>query len=504
MKMQNEILKMLRYFCLLCVIVFGLMAIVGTGGGGGEDDNTTPIANISSPLNDSTYNEGDTITFSGTGSDEEDGTLTGSSLVWTSSLDGEIGTGTSFTRNDLSAGIHDAITLTATDSNTAAGTDSIGITVNTITTAPSTPTNVAATAGNEQVTISWDSVTDATSYNIYWSISSGVTIDTGTEISGITTTSYTHSGRTNGTTYYYVVTAENDYGESDESDQDSATPSGTDSKLPDTGQTQSYTTTFGEDSDYTIDPPSYTDNSDGTITDNVTGLIWQKEDDDITRNWDDAVTCCNDLTLASYTDWRLPSEYELMSIVNCNTYGPSINTFYFSGTNESYYWSSTTSAGNSSSAWFVDFDYGYVDFSTKSFPGYVRCVRGQELSFGNFTDNDNGTVTDNNTGLIWQQGEGGKKTWEDAITYCEDLSLAGYTDWRLPNKNELNSIIDYEIYDPAIDTNFFSNVYASYYWSSTTYVSSSSSAWGVYFYDGYVDGGDKSGSNYVRCVRAGQ
>jgi hypothetical protein len=88
----------------------------------------------------------------------------------------------------------------------------------------SAPTNVIATAGNEQVTISWNSVADATSYNIYWSTNSGVTKETGTEIPGITTTSYPHMGLTNGTTYYYVVTAANSQGESDESSEVDETP----------------------------------------------------------------------------------------------------------------------------------------------------------------------------------------------------------------------------------------------------------------------------------------
>jgi hypothetical protein len=275
-------------------------------------------------------------------------------------------------------------------------------------------------------------------------------------------------------------------------------------KLPDTGQTQSYTNTFGEDSDYTINPPSYTENGDGTITDNVTGLMWQKEDDDIYRTWDDAVSCCNDLTLASFSDWRLPSEYELMSIVNCDTYNPSIDTT-FPGTNAPSYWSSITNAHNSSGAWNVDFDYGCVYNHNKSNYYYVRCVRGQELSFGNFTDNGDDTVTDYNTELMWQQGEGGKKVWEDALIYCEDLSLAEYDDWRLPNRNELNSIIDYKLYSPAIDKNFFPGATASSYWSSTTYAYDSSVAWDVIFdYGNVYNGSNKSVSNYVRCVRGGQ
>jgi len=89
--------------------------------------------------------------------------------------------------------------------------------------APSAPTGVTATAGNGQVSISWSSVSGATSYNIYWSTSSGVTKTTGTKITGVTSP-YTHTGLTNGTTYYYVGTQVNSYGESSESNQVSGTP----------------------------------------------------------------------------------------------------------------------------------------------------------------------------------------------------------------------------------------------------------------------------------------
>ena len=147
-------------------------------------------------------------------------------------------------------------------------------------------------------------------------------------------------------------------------------------KLPDTGQITSYTATFGEDSDYSINPPSYTDNGNGTVTDNVTGLMWQQEDDETTRIWDDAVSYCNNLTLAGYTDWWLPSKKELMSIVDYEIFSPSIDITYFPGTNASNYWSSTSSAGNSSYAWYVYFYDGYVDSRVKSYSYYARCVRG--------------------------------------------------------------------------------------------------------------------------------
>ena len=123
---------------------------------------------------------------------------------------------------------------------------------------------------------------------------------------------------------------------------------------------------------------------------------------------------------------------------------------------------------------------------------------------GDFTDHGNKTVTDANTGLMWQQGEGGEKTWEDAIAYCEGLSLAVYTDWRLPNKEELKSITDDTLNNPAIDTNFFPDAHASNYWSSSSVASLSSSAWYVSFSSGLVGYYGGLHQYYVRCVRAGQ
>ena len=153
------------------------------------------------------------------------------------------------------------------------------------------------------------------------------------------------------------------------------------------------------------------------------------------------------------------------------------------------------------------FGSGHVQYGYKGVTCYVRCVRDGQLNFGNFQDNGNGTVTDKSTGLMWQQGEPGTMSWGAALDYCEGLTLprGGYSDWRLPNIIELESITDDTVFAPAIDTNAFPNAVASVYRSSTTQAYSPYyMAWGVDFYDGSVYGYYKGDFDYVRCVRAGQ
>jgi hypothetical protein len=120
-----------------------------------------------------------------------------------------------------------------------------------------------------------------------------------------------------------------------------------------------------------------------------------------------------------------------------------------------------------------------------------------------FSKSDN-IVTDSTTGLQWQDDAvGNTMPWEEAIAYCKALELDTYSDWRLPNVNELKTIVDRSKYNPAIVSGF-TNFGSSYYWSSTSYKYRTGSAWIVNFDDGYVGSYDKSGSNYVRCVRAGE
>ena len=129
-----------------------------------------------------------------------------------------------------------------------------------------------------------------------------------------------------------------------------------------------------------------------------------------------------------------------------------------------------------------------------------------------FSRDSNGIVKDSVTGLFWQddytdnQGYIKSAKWEDAINYCERLRLGGYNDWRLPNKKELLSIIDYDMNTPAISSSFQNTKYINAgYWSSTTASGPKGYAWYVKFYWGQMsEGGNKSLSyNWVRCVRGG-
>ncbi|MFH1259701.1 MAG: DUF1566 domain-containing protein [Elusimicrobiota bacterium] len=119
--------------------------------------------------------------------------------------------------------------------------------------------------------------------------------------------------------------------------------------------------------------------------------------------------------------------------------------------------------------------------------------------------NVSSVTVDNRTGLMWATDAGlvASSSWTVAITNCENLSYAGYTDWRLPNVKELMSIVNYQNYNPSIDTTKFRNTVSNYYWTSTTYAAPTTNAWVVGFSDGFVDYGDKTGTYYVRPVRGG-
>jgi len=265
-------------------------------------------------------------------------------------------------------------------------------------------------------------------------------------------------------------------------------------------------------------PDTTTQTDDWLMTrDNVTGLIWEIKTDDVTIHdkdntytWydstEDFINALNAENFGGFSDWRMPTVKELSSLVNSGTYYPTIDNTWFPHTMSTLYWSSTTIVGYTDRAGLVSFYSGYVYGNNKSLSYYVRAVRaGQSGSLGDLVDNGDGTVTDPNTDLMWQQATApGTYTWEDALSYCETLSLGGFSDWRLPNRNELQTLVDYSRYDPAIDPIMASGTMSFYYWSSTTSAYNTNYSWLVYFSYGDVSNTKKSSSYYVRAVRAGQ
>lgn len=283
-------------------------------------------------------------------------------------------------------------------------------------------------------------------------------------------------------------------------------------------------------------PVSYTSGND-LVTDVSTGLLWQ-DDESIKKPWvtkdnyeagnyfdtsgDTAATYCSDLLLIG-GGWRLPTIQELKSLVDYGQHDPSITPDLFNNINHEYlskYWSSTTAASTTAApttydlfARTVTFYDGSVGNVDKDWNYNVRCVQDGNMMPSNLSrDESSKIVTDWTTGLQWQDDESADTTrlsWEEAIDYCENtLTLGGWLDWRMPNANELFSIMDHSRRDPAIDTSVFVNTDISLTtptWTSTTNHSATEKAWGVYFGTGlFLSGGTKTFTYNVRCVRGGE
>jgi hypothetical protein len=273
------------------------------------------------------------------------------------------------------------------------------------------------------------------------------------------------------------------------------------------------------------------------VKDNLTGLIWPKNGNlpNDYKTWDQAIDFANDLTLCGYSDWRLPNLNELKSLPNADK--PTLAWLNSQGFVNIMpgYWSSTTLAGNNDIKFYVSMDYGHIVFLYSYQWDYVLPVRsgqsdnadplypaniwktGQKISYGigddgdlergvswpnpRFTDKSNGTVVDNLTGLMWTKDTnapgpsectpGTYKTWEETLNFLKCLNIhnfLGYNDWRMPNKNELQSLLDYSNYNPALQSGHpFTNFPITPFWSSTTctwntsYVDVLSYGWGGIF-----------------------
>jgi hypothetical protein len=258
-------------------------------------------------------------------------------------------------------------------------------------------------------------------------------------------------------------------------------------RLPDTGENTSYTSTFGEDNDYTINAPFFSILPSGVVVDTVTGLMWQQVDGG-EMTIDKALVYCDTLSLAGFTNWRLPSAHEAFSILNHQYANPSLLTSVFPVSAAEYWWSADRQYNDTNKIWATNAGGGIGNHlrtetisagGTKKF--HVRAVRDiatPSIIASAFTDNGNQTITDNLTQLMWQKNpRQDSMTWEDALQYADTFQFAGYADWRLPNIKELESLNDEKRGNPSINKTFFPTIITGKYFSSTTLPNQTTKAW---------------------------
>jgi hypothetical protein len=251
---------------------------------------------------------------------------------------------------------------------------------------------------------------------------------------------------------------------------------------------------------YTISGPTGSD----IVTDNNTGLIWPRNFLTATNpyNWEEAKTYCKGLNYAGQTDWRIPTRKELATLPDYGRSNPAIDTAVFLGTKLSAYWSSLSYVDNAFYAWGVNLGNGGSFYYKKTNDQNIHCVRSDEWNpestFSESTVSGKVVVTDSRTGLIWQKEYSDMLVWGNALSYCENSTYAGYADWRLPNIEELKTLINDSMSDPASS---FPGMPTSYFWSSTSNVGSTNNAWYVNFSGGSVANHNKADLTYARCVR---
>ncbi|MFI3281799.1 MAG: DUF1566 domain-containing protein [Rikenellaceae bacterium] len=284
---------------------------------------------------------------------------------------------------------------------------------------------------------------------------------------------------------------------------------------------------YGQDAQYKGNAASYTDNGDGTITDNVTGLMWQKGFE--VMSLPEAQKAVDKFKLAGHSDWRIPSIKEAYSLILFSGSDvspqlsnskdmpgtPFIDMDYFDfkyGANgnrdiDSQMATSTLYVGSTERENLL-FGVNFADGRIKGYglkfgggdkPFMVRFVRGAEYGVNDFADNGDGTITDKATELVWSKEDSKKAmNWREALAYAEEMNsqnYLGHSDWRVPNAKELQSIVDYSrsplstssaAIDPIFEVSSIKDESGvddfPFYWTSTTHENSGGSTGGAGIY----------------------
>ena len=254
------------------------------------------------------------------------------------------------------------------------------------------------------------------------------------------------------------------------------------------------------------------------VFDHNTGLTWEQSPSSIVTSWGMRARHCNQLTgnfgtdgFAQIKDWRVPNQLELVTIVDISRYSPATNPNFtgMPNTNTALWTNGARQFGNATQPFSFDAAGGWYSYEEReniSCP--VICVSGDELATAAsddfVTSSDSLTVTDNKTGLMWQKEYVSGKLWQQALAYCQSLNEEGYggysTGWRLPNKNELASLLDPSKSDKPFSN--FPDMPDENFCSSSTNAEKPVFAWSVSFKSGGVLRSQfKTNECFVRCVR---
>jgi hypothetical protein len=319
---------------------------------------------------------------------------------------------------------------------------------------------------------------------------------------------YTYPSETFGVNYLAMVDETSASIDTAKAYLDSHFGIGTSYNLKATGQTTSYA--GFDDGAYKKGVAStYTRDANAIVTDSATGFMWQ--DDAIvtsaTYTQAEAIEYCNVLGLGGYTDWRLPTAAEISMMTDYSASIPAMNSVFQNVVSEiagMHLWSSTTTVGFTNYGWVMRDNVGGVEYTDYTHSYNARCVRGTAKPTTSLTrDATKEVVTDAATNLMWQDDSTAASityAWTDAISFCENMAIGGYSDWRLPNITELRTIVDFSKQNNTI-SDTFTNTASSHYWSSTTSAYNTDSAWTIHFKLGYDHQPSKTMATNVRCVR---
>ena len=261
--------------------------------------------------------------------------------------------------------------------------------------------------------------------------------------------------------------------------------------------------------------PDITHPDEIVVKDNNSGIMWQKNIPNGTFDWDHAVAHCSDLEYAGYSDWRLPTPEELLSVFDLGNIYPQIFTYPVPYNPSSMFrvWTSASKPSSTDNEvfayfYFTDESMIFNDGGKNYNPSNAVCVRGEILPKSEFvvsSVNGEEIVTDTVNGLVWQKGYVVYKSWKDALEYCETLDYAGFTDWRLPNRSELFTLVDFSKTGNKLSSFPGEMLDSRDFWTSSTMPGNDTQAYVQEFARwGTGSAEDKTSSTYmnaVRCVR---